>query len=290
MTNYNYPNENYVGSYIIFNPSMTTPPCPDAPPHSGDKFAACFNAVLPATNDDWLITPQLNGNPFEQVSFWARAYTDAYQLDRFQVGVSTTDTNPESFTIISTAPYVTATIEWTEYVYDLSEYSGNIYIAIHCVSNDAFILMIDDFTVSAQLQPPVPDLSCEGSLNWAEVTPGATVYGEFSVGNVGEAGSILNWIVDSYPTDWGTWTFTPNSGALADGVWQTVNVSVIAPDEKNKEFTGKIKVINSDDPTDFCEIDVILKTPREKILYNPLLKILERFPILFSILKYVRGL
>ena len=156
MTDYDFPNEHYTGSYIIFNPSGCTPPVPDAPPHSGEKFVACFNAVLPAINDDWLFTPQLSSTQYGEVSFWARAYTDAYNLDRFEVGVSTTDTDPSSFNIISTPPYIEATVDWTEYVFDISAYSGDIYIGIHCVSNDAFFLMIDDFIVDdGQCEPSI---------------------------------------------------------------------------------------------------------------------------------------
>ena len=155
FTSYDFLNEHYTGSYIIFNPSQCTPPVPDAPPHSGDKYAACFNAVLPDINDDWMFTPQLSSSAFDELSFWARSYIDDYNLDRFEVGVSTTDTNPSSFTIISTGPYIEAPIEWTEYTYDLSSYSGDIYIGIHCVSNDAFFLMVDDFSVTGGAGDPL---------------------------------------------------------------------------------------------------------------------------------------
>jgi hypothetical protein len=162
--------------------------------------------------------------------------------------------------------------------------------AVDLFANGASPVYYDDISLTT-IVPPKPDLDCTGALSWDNVDPGATVTGSFQVGNIGEAGSLLNWDIESYPTDWGTWTFTPDSGTgLADGSWVTVDVSVVAPNEKNKEFTGKVKVINSDDPTDFCEIDIILKTPREKTLYNPLVKILEQFPIVFSLLKYVRGL
>ncbi|EMR75537.1 cleaved adhesin domain-containing protein [Thermoplasmatales archaeon SCGC AB-540-F20] len=93
-----FPNENYVGSFIIFNPLMTVPPLLDAPPHSGSKFAACFTATQSGQNDDWLITPQLNSDEFDEVSFWARSYSDYGNLDRFQVLVSTTGKNATDFT------------------------------------------------------------------------------------------------------------------------------------------------------------------------------------------------
>jgi hypothetical protein len=291
MTNYDYPNEYYTGSYIIFNPSQTTPPCPDAPPHSGDKFAACFNAVLPASNDDWLITPKLTSTEFDDVSFWARVYTDAYNLDRFQVGISTTGTDPADFTIISPSPYIEATITWTQYTYDLSSYSGDIYIAIHCVSNDAFILMIDDFVVTTTGVAPEPAICCEGSLTWSDVKPGTSVNGTFTVSNCGEPGSLLNWEVSSFPL-WGTWTIVPESGTgLAEGDSVTVAVQVVAPSEKKKEFTGKIKLINSDNPDDFCEVDVVLVTPTKQDISVHLFfeRLFERFPNAFPLLRHLMG-
>jgi hypothetical protein len=70
----------------------------------------------------------------------------------------------------------------------------------------------------------------------------------------------LNWEVDSYPA-WGTWTFAPDSGTLPDGDWETVDVTVVAPDDPNTEFTGTVKIVNVDNSTDYCEISVYLKTP-----------------------------
>jgi len=120
----------------------------------------------------------------------------------------------------------------------------------------------------------IPDLSCDGSLIWEGVGPGATVNGEFYVGNVGEVGSILNWKIDSYPT-WGTWTFSSESGSLAEGDWETITVDVVAPPDENTEFTGTVKVINVDDPSDYCEISVILETPLNQ--NSMVLQILNNF-------------
>ncbi|MGF3555087.1 MAG: choice-of-anchor J domain-containing protein [Thermoplasmatota archaeon] len=288
MTYYDYPNEYYTGSFIIFNPSQTTPPCPYAPPHSGQKFAACFNAVLPATNDDWLITPQLGPASYEEVSFWARSYTDDYNLDRFQVGISTTDTNPSSFTIISPGNYIEAPITWTQYTYDISAYSGNsIYIAIHCVSYDAFILMVDDFSVTGSTVISEPKIYCEGNINWENVKAGSTVNATFRVYNSGDPGSLLSWKVDSFPT-WGTWTFTPSSGiGLEKDHYVEILVQVVAPAEKKKTFTGKIKIINTNNESDFCEIDVTLITPRTIKEFTLLQWILQRYPNMFPKLRRI---
>nr|MDK2850164.1 hypothetical protein [Candidatus Cloacimonadota bacterium] len=140
-----FPNSGTAMSYIIFNPNNTTPPLEDNPAVTGDKYAACFASTTPP-NNDWMITPQVMGGG--EVRFWARTYMPDYGLERFNVGVSTTGTNPADFTIISGPTYVEAPIEWTEYVYDLSAYAGQqIYVGLQCVSNDAFIFFVDDFYV-----------------------------------------------------------------------------------------------------------------------------------------------
>lgn len=150
MTNTDWPNAYAEQAFIIFNPSQTTPPVEDMPPHSGDKLAACFAATTPP-NDDWMITPMVGIESGYNVSFWAKSYTDQYGLERFRVGVSTTGLDPSDFTIISEGDYVEAPVDdWTEFSYDLASYAGqSIYVAIQCVSHDAFILLIDDFYIGA---------------------------------------------------------------------------------------------------------------------------------------------
>ena len=53
-----------------------------------------------------------------------------------------------------------------------------------------------------------------------------------------------------------------------------------------------IKTVNSENPNDFCVIDVSLATPvSQQVDIHPLFqRILERFPNAFPILKYLRGL
>lgn len=134
---------------------------------------------------------------------------------------------------------------------------------------------------------PVPDLDCDGGLSWIEVKPGDTVTGDFTLGNIGDAGSILNWQVKSYPT-WGTWTFSPANGAQPVG-WIPIDVTVVAPDEKNQNFTGEVILENTDDPSDICRIPVLLSTPKAKAFNfgSYLLNwLLEQFPIL----KFILGL
>ncbi|UCF12213.1 MAG: rhodanese-like domain-containing protein [Thermoplasmatales archaeon] len=138
-----------------------------------------------------------------------------------------------------------------------------------------------------------PDLYCDGSLSWTNIKPGAGINGSFIVENVGDHESKLNWDVESYP-DWGYWAFIPSSGynlTIEDGQI-LVNVSVFAPNEKNVNFTGTVKLINSDNPSDNCTIDVFLSISKNRAfnIFTPFLRFLENHPRMFPILRYMLGL
>ena len=154
IQNYTFPNQYYTGSFIIFNSSLCSPSMAGTAidPHTGEKGAYCF-AAINYPNNDWLISPQLNLSSDATLSFWARSYTAQYGLERFKVGVSTTGIDPSNFTIISGANYIHAPASWTQYTYTLPQPAK--YFAVQCVSNDAFIFMVDDFLVTDQSVPPV---------------------------------------------------------------------------------------------------------------------------------------
>jgi hypothetical protein len=135
--------------------------------------------------------------------------------------------------------------------------------------------------------PPKPAICCNGTLTWPEVNASATVTGTFQVCNCGDIGSLLNWQVDTWPP-WGTWTFNPPSGAgLAKNDCATITVQVIAPPTKKKTFIGTVKIINSDNESDFCEIDVSLTTPRAINGFTLLQWILQKYPNMFPILRII---
>jgi hypothetical protein len=137
------------------------------------------------------------------------------------------------------------------------------------------------------------NLSCTGSLHWENVGTGTTVTGQFTVQNIGFIYSELSWTVDETPT-WGVWSCDPESGTglfPSDGPL-TVHVTVIAPENKNKQFTGKLKIINTEDPTDYCEIDISLTTPLNKTIQFkiPFFEwLFEQFPHAFPFLRHLMG-
>ncbi len=135
-------------------------------------------------------------------------------------------------------------------------------------------------------QPDEPDLDCEGSFNWIDVKAGVTLNGNFQIKNIGDASSLLNWKIESFP-NWGNWSFNPESGenlTPEDGP-VAVQVTVVTPDDPNKEFEGYIRVENQENPEDFDVIPVYLKTPRKRTISAPFLDFLNIHPNLFPILR-----
>ena len=149
-------NMNSPQAYIIFNPYLTTPPLTDPAvvPHSGSRMAASFAAINPP-NNDWLISPRLNG--VNRLRFWAKSYSSQFGLERFRVGVSTSDTNPSSFVFISGNDPIEPPTTWTEYTYYISQTSP-VYFGIQCMSSNTILFMIDDVNidyVTANVDPLV---------------------------------------------------------------------------------------------------------------------------------------
>lgn len=111
-------------------------------PHSGKKMfmALCsYNYV----NNDWLISPELNGTQ-QWISFFARSFTlQNTPAERMRVWYSDIDNDPANFTEI-TSSYVELPGSWMRYSYYLPE--GAKYFAVNCVSDGAFAMFIDDIS------------------------------------------------------------------------------------------------------------------------------------------------
>jgi len=152
---HSFPNSESPMAFIVFNPANTTPSLGDdtaLQPHGGDKFGACFSSIPQNTNDDWLISPQLILGINSSLSFWVKSYTYEYGLEKYQVAVSTTTNEPDSFTVISGADTLLAPADaWEEVNFNLSDYDNDtVFVAINCVSEDAFIFMVDDIIIETE--------------------------------------------------------------------------------------------------------------------------------------------
>jgi C1A family cysteine protease len=139
--------------------------------------------------------------------------------------------------------------------------------------------------------PLYPDLNGEGSLSWTKIKPGATVHGNFTIENIGDPTSLLDWAIIAYPS-WGAWTFTPSNGTnlTPEAGIITVQVWVVAPTQRS-EFNGTVKIVNIHNQGDTIEIPVYLKTPTSFQLVNtPLWNLLEMLAQRFPMLKHLMSL
>ncbi len=153
------------------------------------------------------------------------------------------------------------------------------------------LTVIEGIIVDIMNNDAGPDLDCNGVLSWIDIKSGDVVTGSFTVENVGELASELDWEIESHP-DWGTWVFTPLNGEdlIPEDGPITVEVSVVAPDRKNKEFDGGIKIVNREANGDQCYIQVSLATPRTKTITPLSLQFLERLFQRFPLLEYLLNL
>jgi hypothetical protein len=135
------------------------------------------------------------------------------------------------------------------------------------------------------------DLECNGRLNWNFIGTEETVKGNFSLKNTGFSGSFLDWYISEFP-GWGNWTIYPEMGndlTPADGT-QIIYVTVITPEKQHDYFSGEIKIVNKENPSDSETISVTLSTSKNKQINTPFLDFLEKHPHLFIIIRQLFGL
>ena len=146
-----FTNASEVQAWQVVNPAMISEQFAETyPAHSGNQFLWSFcpadqdasgNNITPAA-DHWLISPELPGAA-QTIGFYARAITDQYGAETFEVLASSTDKNPSSFAIVGSA-YSTTEKEWKSYSVDLP--AGTKYFAIRHTAQDIFGLLVDDIT------------------------------------------------------------------------------------------------------------------------------------------------
>ncbi|MFD0963444.1 M43 family zinc metalloprotease [Pseudofulvibacter geojedonensis] len=183
--NTNFTNEQYTGSFIVFNPGATTPASNAGwNSYGGNKGFYCFNSNGSVSgtplNDDMAITPVLANGTNGEIKFWAKSLTDNYNGgERFRVGVSATN-DGSGITYVTPNPYVIPpTNPWTEYTYSIpsSFDNQNVYVVIHVVSADEFVFMLDDITVTSDVATPIQTAVNDGTTNDLLNLPGTgTVY------------------------------------------------------------------------------------------------------------------
>lgn len=141
-----YENAGKPQAFMVFNPSAAGIPVEysdgtptDWAPRTGDQYFASFGND--GQSDNWLISPELPGIA-QTISFFVKSQTIQYGFEKFEVYCSTGSAEIQDFVRIGdlrSAPAV-----WVEEKVDLPD--GARYFAIRCVSQDAYVLMVDDVT------------------------------------------------------------------------------------------------------------------------------------------------
>lgn len=141
-----YTNAGKPQAFMVFNPSAAGIPTEysdgtptDWAPRTGDQYFASFGNDGQA--DNWLISPELP-RVAQTISFYVKSQTSQYGYEKFEVYYSTSGTDISDFTRIGDLR--SAPMAWTEERVDLPE--GARYFAIRCVSQDAYVFMVDDIT------------------------------------------------------------------------------------------------------------------------------------------------
>ena len=178
-----YPFSSNSMAFGVFNPSadgVDVSQVPSLKPHSGNQYLVALgaepNSAKNGQNDDWLISPRLSGDA-QTISFYAKSCNDQYGLEDFEVLYSTTGDSVADFTHTVSAANTQATTEWTLFQYELP--ADAKYFAIHSISKDKFILMIDDISyLSEKRAIEGYRIYQDGQLLTTVTEPSATVNAE----------------------------------------------------------------------------------------------------------------
>lgn len=184
-----YDNANAPAAWQVFDPRKAGITDGSFDAHSGDQ---CLLSMCPIIEDGegpaadhWLISPELTGEE-QTISFYLRAISSGYGDESFSVLASSTDTDPENFTLVE--EFNSSAIEWGKFTATLPE--GTKYFAIRHTSYDVFGLMLDDISYQTGVSAPEAyNIYYEGKL----------------VGTV--AGDELSYTVDGTLVEAGTRSF-----------------------------------------------------------------------------------
>jgi hypothetical protein len=133
-------------------------------------------------SDDWLITPPITLGGNSCLSWEARSQ-DQFFKDAYEVRISTTTADTNAF--LSNAPLVEVAGELgsnNTRTVNLSAYANQtVYLAFRQVSDDKFVLVLDDIKVSNVNDIDIGVVGFE----YGAPQPGDTVYFEAEIGNFG---------------------------------------------------------------------------------------------------------
>lgn len=143
-----YPNVESKMAFQIFNSSKAGLSDEGWAAHSGHQVIAAFTSGN-TQNDDWLISPEIIGG--QTISFWACSPMNSWYNTLEQIEILYSEKTSERKDFIKVGKTITVSGTWTQYSHTLPEKAR--YFAIRCISNNQFILFLDDITY----QPKRPE-------------------------------------------------------------------------------------------------------------------------------------
>ncbi|HDQ15737.1 MAG TPA: hypothetical protein ENN45_01610 [Bacteroidetes bacterium] len=130
--------------------------------------------------------------------------------------------------------------------------------------------------------PTGSELYCDDVIALSNVKPLSLVEASFSIENIGEPFSNLNWEISEWP-DWGTWTFKPKSGSNLKPENGPFNIEVkfLSPSKRDTEFSGEIKIVNIDNPSNYEIVEVTVATSKTRLVSGVAQNLFERLSLKF---------
>lgn len=183
-----YDNSGEPMAFMVFNPDKLgiSPTLPEWGAHTGSQTLAAFGCytldsdgyAVGAKADDWLISPELIGGG--TIEFYAKTPEPFWGFEKFEVLYSTTNDDPKSFTALSNGT-LSAPADWTLFTFELP--ANTVYFAIHYVTEDGYVMYIDDLKY-------VQKLSQEGfELTGYRLYRNGTILGDYDTATLASTDS-----------------------------------------------------------------------------------------------------
>ena len=196
------------------------------------------------TPDDWLISPKVT-LPASGADFhYTYLNVSAEYPDHIGVFVSTTNTNPSSFTLLEQYTAVAADTTWHTRTVSLAAYAGQqVYIAIrHYNSDDEYAFVVGSVSVTAGSTPMQYTITVNSNNNaWGTVTGGGTYNSGATATLTATANSGYHFVSwqDGNTTNPRTVTVTANATYTAT-FEADVNCPPVATFPYNESFDGSM--------------------------------------------------
>lgn len=153
-----FPGSGTCFGFILMDPAEAGLPAECAgyngSPEPDNGSGRCLQAFAhrnTAGNSAWLVSPELTGEA-QEITFMARSVDPAsYNPEELVVGYSDGSTDPNDFYVAPLVPGNEAPLEWTQFKAQLPE--GSKRFSIGSVSNQRYVLIIDDITFTGYMNP-----------------------------------------------------------------------------------------------------------------------------------------